>query len=68
MKRKHRNTTRLTARERAMQIAKETPNKWITVHPDGRLYTLDMAGLRIAIERALQAHARQALVRAKVRR
>lgn len=65
--RTHKNTPRLTAKERAMEIAKRAPLEWITVHPDGRLDLLDMAGLRKAIQLALQAHARETLDRYKRR-
>lgn len=57
-KRTHRNTTRLTALERAIEVAA----------PWERLYPANGHVLRNAIERALQAHARQALARERLRK
>ena len=58
-KRSHKNTTRLTARERAQQVASDV---WVLVPKEG-----GWGQAQDVIERALQAHARQALARRKAR-
>jgi hypothetical protein len=63
MKRTHRNSTRLTARERARVIAL----KFCDFKGARKHSALGHCVLAGAIERAIQAHARQALARKKAR-
>ena len=60
-KRKHTDTSRVTARERV-----ESLQEWAEKNFDAETL-FRMPTFWVAIERAMQAHARQALVRARLR-